>query len=56
MFRIDFMILLLDLDYLIVCFCFDQKDGGKLSRDVWSSRNSEHFYGCSNASSKFPSS
>lgn len=30
------------------------KDGGKLSRDVWSSRNSEHFYGCSNASSKFP--
>lgn len=30
------------------------KDGGKLSHDVWSSRNSEHFYGCSNASSKFP--
>ncbi|TKY75314.1 GDP-fucose protein O-fucosyltransferase [Spatholobus suberectus] len=28
-------------------------DGGKLGRDVWSSRNSEHFYGCSNASSKF---
>ncbi|XP_058785509.1 O-fucosyltransferase 16-like [Vicia villosa] len=30
------------------------KDGGKMSHDVWSSRNSEHFYGCSNASSKFP--
>ncbi|CAJ2642858.1 O-fucosyltransferase 16 isoform X2 [Trifolium pratense] len=29
------------------------KDGGKLSRDLWSSRNSEHFFGCSNASSKF---
>ncbi|XP_019438094.1 PREDICTED: uncharacterized protein At1g04910-like isoform X2 [Lupinus angustifolius] len=27
--------------------------GGKLDRDVWTSRNSEHFYGCSNSSSKF---
>ncbi|XP_028766510.1 O-fucosyltransferase 16 [Neltuma alba] len=29
-------------------------DGGKLDRDVWSTRNSEFFYGCSNASTKFP--
>ncbi|KAL2346187.1 hypothetical protein Fmac_000187 [Flemingia macrophylla] len=28
-------------------------DGGKLGHDVWSSRHSEHFYGCSNSSSKF---
>ncbi|XVE94430.1 hypothetical protein REPUB_Repub02eG0007900 [Reevesia pubescens] len=27
--------------------------GGKLDRDIWSSRNAEYFYGCSNASSKF---
>ncbi|XP_027353664.1 O-fucosyltransferase 16 [Abrus precatorius] len=29
-------------------------EGGKLGRDIWSSRNSEHFHGCCNASSKFP--
>ncbi|XP_054798184.1 O-fucosyltransferase 16 [Prosopis cineraria] len=29
-------------------------DGGKLDRDVWSTRNSEFFSGCSNASAKFP--
>ncbi|KAK4276457.1 hypothetical protein QN277_014604 [Acacia crassicarpa] len=28
-------------------------DGGKLDRDIWSTRNSEFFYGCSNASTKF---
>ncbi|KAH1244180.1 hypothetical protein AAZX31_06G017800 [Glycine max] len=28
-------------------------DGGKLGRNIWSSRNSEHFYGCSNSSNKF---
>ncbi|KAK7283785.1 hypothetical protein RIF29_13531 [Crotalaria pallida] len=27
--------------------------GGKLDRHVWSSNNSEHFYGCSDASNKF---
>ncbi|XP_047149471.1 O-fucosyltransferase 16 [Vigna umbellata] len=29
------------------------RDGGKLGRDIWTSRNSEHFYGCSNSSNKF---
>ncbi|RDX93383.1 hypothetical protein CR513_24371, partial [Mucuna pruriens] len=28
-------------------------DGGKLGRDIWTSQNSEHFYGCSNSSNKF---
>ncbi|KAH1109355.1 hypothetical protein AAZX31_04G017600 [Glycine max] len=28
-------------------------DGGKLGRDIWSSLNSEHFFGCSNSSNKF---
>ncbi|XP_061372825.1 O-fucosyltransferase 16 [Gastrolobium bilobum] len=28
--------------------------GGKLDRDIWTSRNAEHFHGCSNASNKFP--
>uniref|UniRef100_A0A6N2LD72 Uncharacterized protein n=1 Tax=Salix viminalis TaxID=40686 RepID=A0A6N2LD72_SALVM len=27
---------------------------GRKARDVWSSRNSKYFYGCSNASNKFP--
>ncbi|XVE69628.1 hypothetical protein DITRI_Ditri10aG0005300 [Diplodiscus trichospermus] len=27
--------------------------GGKLDRDIWSSRNAKFFYGCSNASAKF---
>lgn len=27
---------------------------GRKDRDVWSSRNSKYFYGCSNASNKFP--
>ncbi|XP_021285406.1 uncharacterized protein At1g04910 [Herrania umbratica] len=27
--------------------------GGKLDRDIWSSRNAKFFYGCSNASGKF---
>ncbi|OMP03035.1 GDP-fucose protein O-fucosyltransferase [Corchorus capsularis] len=27
--------------------------GGKLDRDIWSSKNAKFFYGCSNASSKF---
>ncbi|XWS20861.1 hypothetical protein CRYUN_Cryun30bG0005300 [Craigia yunnanensis] len=27
--------------------------GGKLDRDIWSSRNDKFFYGCSNASAKF---
>ncbi|GKU98118.1 hypothetical protein SLEP1_g11160 [Rubroshorea leprosula] len=27
--------------------------GGRLNRDIWSSRNSRLFYGCNNASSKF---
>lgn len=39
----------------LLWFTDEQSDGGKLGRDVWSSRNSEHFHGCSNASSKFPS-
>ncbi|KAJ4846302.1 O-fucosyltransferase 16 [Turnera subulata] len=29
-------------------------DGGNLGRDLWSSRLSEFYYGCSNASNKFP--
>ncbi|XP_061356582.1 O-fucosyltransferase 6-like [Gastrolobium bilobum] len=29
-------------------------DGGKLDRHVWSSMNSEHFHGCSDASNNFP--
>ncbi|XP_048129829.1 O-fucosyltransferase 16-like isoform X6 [Rhodamnia argentea] len=29
------------------------KSGGKLQRDIWSSRNSEFYCGCSNASTKF---
>ncbi|GMJ10588.1 hypothetical protein like AT1G76270 [Hibiscus trionum] len=28
-------------------------NGGKLDRDIWSSRNAKFFYGCSNASAKF---
>ncbi|KAK8479227.1 hypothetical protein V6N12_005821 [Hibiscus sabdariffa] len=28
-------------------------DGGKLDREIWSSRNAKFFYGCSNASAKF---
>ncbi|KAL9312508.1 hypothetical protein ACSQ67_017960 [Phaseolus vulgaris] len=28
-------------------------DGGKLGRDIWTSRNSQHFRGCSNSSNKF---
>ncbi|CAJ1973152.1 unnamed protein product [Sphenostylis stenocarpa] len=28
-------------------------NGGKLGRDIWTSTNSEHFYGCSNSSNKF---
>ncbi|KAK6245662.1 hypothetical protein SCA6_008752 [Theobroma cacao] len=28
-------------------------NGGKLDRDIWSSRNAKFFYGCSNASGKF---
>lgn len=28
-------------------------DGGRSDYDLWSSRNSKYFYGCSNASSKF---
>ncbi|MBA0606899.1 hypothetical protein Godav_019299 [Gossypium davidsonii] len=27
--------------------------GGKLDRDIWSSRNAKFFYGCSNVSAKF---
>ena len=34
---------------------FLQRDGGRSDRDVWRSRNAEFFYGCSNASTKFPS-
>ncbi|OMP11129.1 GDP-fucose protein O-fucosyltransferase [Corchorus olitorius] len=30
-----------------------RNSGGKLDRDIWSSRNAKFFYGCSNASSKF---
>ncbi|CAN6722482.1 unnamed protein product [Malus baccata var. baccata] len=28
--------------------------GGRLDRDLWSSRNSKFYYGCSNATKKFP--
>ncbi|MED6196926.1 O-fucosyltransferase 6 [Stylosanthes scabra] len=30
------------------------RGGGKMDRHVWSSRNSEHFHSCSDASNKFP--
>ncbi|ESR48576.1 O-fucosyltransferase 16 [Citrus sinensis] len=30
-----------------------QRDGGKLDRDIWSSRNAQFYHGCSIASSKF---
>lgn len=30
-----------------------QRDGGKLDRDIWSSRNAQFYHGCSVASSKF---
>ncbi|KAL1351796.1 hypothetical protein HN51_015662 [Arachis hypogaea] len=30
------------------------RGGGKMDRHVWSSRNSEHFHGCSDAGNKFP--
>ncbi|KAI4389631.1 hypothetical protein MLD38_001837 [Melastoma candidum] len=30
------------------------KGGGKLGRDIWTSRNSGLYFGCSNASSSFP--
>ncbi|XP_048331697.1 O-fucosyltransferase 16 isoform X2 [Ziziphus jujuba] len=29
-------------------------DGGRSGRDLWTSRNSRFYYGCSNASKKFP--
>lgn len=32
-----------------------QRDGGKLDRDIWSSRNAQFYHGCSVASSKFAS-
>lgn len=32
-----------------------QRDGGKLDRDIWSSRNAQFYHGCSIASSKFAS-
>ncbi|KAK8369404.1 hypothetical protein V6Z12_A01G109300 [Gossypium hirsutum] len=31
----------------------NQSSGGKLDRDIWSSRNAKFFYGCSNVSAKF---
>ncbi|KFK44171.1 hypothetical protein AALP_AA1G223800 [Arabis alpina] len=30
------------------------RDGGRSDRDIWRSRNAEFFYGCCNASIKFP--
>lgn len=40
---------------LCLCVCVLQRDGGRSDRDVWRSRNAEFFYGCSNATTKFPS-
>ncbi|KAJ0086052.1 hypothetical protein Patl1_09418 [Pistacia atlantica] len=31
----------------------DQRDGGSLDRDIWSSRNAQYYHGCSDSSKKF---
>lgn len=63
-----FFIIRFGIDFdmkLMVRFCwifmefhllvYNQKGGRRSDRDLWTSRNSNLYYGCSNASKKFPS-